>query len=104
MTVTRYAHAYLHNWARHQPGSLLTTDLDRLFQNLYPNGIKQQNDHHFVKDTTTEEETWEENMPVEVPMDEEDNDVPPLEPQNPSEGTPRIMTPEDEKLDWGEDD
>ena len=102
--VTGYAHAYLRDWARRQPGSLLTTDLGRLFQALYPNGIEHQNDRHFIEDAAAEEETWEESTPVEVPMDEEDDDVPPLEPQTPTEGTPRIVTPEDERLDWGEDD
>ena len=51
--------------------------------------------------------------PVEIPMDEapmeedeNEDEVPPLEAVTPStsEGTRRTMTPEDEKLDWGEEE
>ena len=51
--------------------------------------------------------------PVETPMDEapmeedeDEDEVPPLEAVTPStsEGTRRTMTPEDEKLDWGEEE
>ena len=36
--------------------------------------------------------------------DDDEDEIPPLEPQTPSEGTPRTATPEDERLDWGEDE
>ena len=51
--------------------------------------------------------------PVEMPTDEApmeedetEDEVPPLEAVTPStsEGTRRTMTPEDEKLDWGEEE
>ena len=42
----------------------------------------------------------------EAPMEEDEDEVPPLESVTPStsEGTRRTMTPEDEKLDWGEEE
>ena len=46
--------------------------------------------------------------PTETPTDEApmEDEVPPLKPVTPStlEGTRRTMTPEDEKLNWGEDE
>ena len=103
-TVTRYAQSYLRDWARHQAEITTATTLGRLFLSLYPEGIPHQKDRHFIEDALTGE-AWEENGIVEEPMDEED-EVPPLEPRTPSpaQEITRIVTPEDEKLDWGEDE
>ena len=61
--------------------------MGRLFIDLYPSGIDQQNDRGFVEDAAIEmmEGT------AGIPMDEEEDEIPPLEPRTPS-------TPEDERV------
>ena len=132
-TVMGYARSYLRDWARHQTRITPTTNMGRLFFVLYPGDISHPEDRQFIEDAARGEETWRNSWPeayrdevvevyqdemVEAPMDEpietpmeEDEDgnedeVPPLESVTPStsEGTRRIMTPEDEKLDWGEEE
>jgi len=103
-TVIGFAKSYLRDWARHQAQITATTELGQLFMAEYPSGITHQNDCDFVEDAANEEDTWEENETVEVSMDEED-EIPPLEQQTPSSpaGTPRTMTPEDERVNYGDD-
>ena len=101
-TVVGYARSYLRDWACHRPEITTDTEMGELFLSLYPEGIPHQNDRQFVEDAEAEE-TWTGEVVVEAHMDEED-EPPPLEPQNPSQGTPRTTTPDDERLDWGEDD
>ena len=120
-TVTRYARSYIRDGARHQTRITPTNNLGRLFFVLYPDDIPHPEDNQFVKDAAREEETWEEDkqeeryadeqgetLTEEQPMDEDegDDEVPPLESVTPStsEGTRRTMTPEDERLDWGEEE
>ncbi|KAF9781500.1 hypothetical protein BJ322DRAFT_1111423 [Thelephora terrestris] len=129
-TVRGYARSYLRDWARHQSRITPTTNLGRLFFILYPGDISHPEDRQFVEDATRGEETWEESSrlatpqddsaelpmddstggylddPVGTPMEEDEDVVPPLESVTPStsEGTRRTMTPEDEKLDWGEEE
>ena len=123
-TVVGYAQSYLRDWARHQTRITVTNNMGRLFFTLYPDDIPHPEDHQFVEDAMREDESWEENKqeatPVdeqeeapmddeaEMPMDEDEgeDEVPPLESVTPStsEGTRRTMTPEDEKLDWGEEE
>ena len=74
---------------------------------LYPNGIDCQEDCQFIKDAAMEEERWGESRLGQRLMDEDEDDVPPLElvtPLNPPQGNLRAVTPGDEKLDWGEDE
>ena len=101
-TVVGYARSYLRDWACHRPEITTDTEMGELFLSLYLEGIPHQNNHQFVEDAEAEE-TWTGEVVVEAHMDEED-EPPPLEPQNPSQGTPRTTTPDDERLDWGEDD
>ncbi|KAF9785291.1 hypothetical protein BJ322DRAFT_1108746 [Thelephora terrestris] len=119
-TFTGYARAYLRDWARHQTRITVINNMGRLFFTLYPDDIPHPEDHQFVEDAMREEESWEDNKRVatpvdeqeEIPMDEQveipmdEDEVPPLEAVTPStsEGTQRTATPEDEKLDWGEDE
>lgn len=85
--VIGYAQSYLRDWARHRSEIRTNSDLGRLFVGLYPSGVDQQNDRGFVEDAAIEmlEGT------AEVPMDEEEDEIPPLEPRTPS-------TPEDERV------
>ena len=100
--VIGYARSYLRDWARHRSEITTDTEMGELFLSLYPEGIPHQNDRRFIEDAAAEG-TWIGDAAVDTPMDEED-EPPPLEPQTPSQGTPRTATPEDERLDWGEDD
>ena len=74
---------------------------------LYPNGIGRQDDHQFIEDTVAGEEMWGESGDTEGPMDKDEYaGVPPLEPVtllNPPPGNLRPITPDDKKVDWGED-
>ena len=101
-TVVGYTRSYLRDWVCHQPEITTDMEMGELFLLLYPEGIPHQNDRRFVEDATAEE-TWTGEVVVEVHIDKED-EPPPLEPQNPSQGTPRTTTPDDKRLDWGEDD
>ena len=58
----------------------MNSDLGRLFIDLYPSGIDQQNDRSFVEDAAIEmmEGT------AGIPMDEEEDKIPLLEPRTPS--------------------
>ena len=100
-SVVGFAHAYLRAWARYQAEITPTTVLGRLFPSYYPDGIDHQNDREFIEDAAAAE-----SAPGETPMEEEYDDLPPLESATPSpaQGTPRVVTPEDERLDWGDED
>ena len=76
--------------------------MGELFLSLYPEGIPHQDDRRFVEDAAVEE-VWTGNKVIDAPMDE-GVEPPPLESQTPSQGTPRTTTPDDERLDWGEDE
>ena len=110
-TVVGYARSYLRDWARHQSEITTATDLGQLFLTLYPNGIDHQSDRYFVEDAQVEQELWGGSILTqaprddEAPMDDEDDDLPPLEPitLTPPRSL-RTVTPEDERLDWGEED
>ena len=104
--VVGFAHSYLRDWSRHQSEITTKTELGCLFLSLYPNGIPRPNDRHFVEDAMRDDESWEDK-PVDQPMEEDEEDeMPPLEDVTPStsEGTRRSATPEEEKLDWGEEE
>jgi len=104
-TVIGYARSYLRDWARHQAEITTTTELGQLFLTLYPNGISHQSDRQFVEDAEVEQEMLGGSMLAGMPMDDAEDDLPPLEPVTPtSPQSPRTTTPEDERLDWGEDD
>jgi hypothetical protein len=106
-SVVGFAHSYLCAWARYQTEITPATVLGRLFPSYYPDGIDHQNNRDFVEDAAVTEGTgWGESAPEEVPMEDKDDDVPPLESATPSPipGTPRVVTPEDERVDWGDDD
>ena len=103
--VVGFARSYLRDWACHHEVTP-STELGRLFMSLYPNGIDRQEGHQFIEDAAMEEERWGESRLGGRPMDEDEDDVPPLEPvtpPNPPQGNLRAVTPGDEKLDWGED-
>ena len=75
---------------------------------LYSNRIDHQDDHQFIEDMATGEEMWGKCGGTEGPMDKDnDNDMPPLElvtPLNPPPGNLGTVTPDNEKVDWGEDE
>lgn len=102
--VISYAHSFLREWTRRHPELVPTTDLGRLYLDLYPNGIAHQADNRFIEDAA--EEMWED-APVGEPMDEEDeeDDLPPLQTPTPSppQGPSRAMTPIEERVDYGPD-
>ena len=106
-SVTGFARSYLRDWARHHEITP-STELGRLFTSLYPNGIGHQDDHQFIEDAAAGEEMWGESGDTEGPMDEDEYaDVPllePVTPPNPPPGNLRPITPDDEKVDWGEDE
>ena len=106
-SVTGFVRSYLHDWAQHHEITL-SMELGRLFTSLYLNGIGHQDDHQFIEDAAAGEEMWGESRDTEGPMDEDEYaDVPPLElvtPPNPLPGSLRPITPDDEKVDWGEDE
>ena len=106
--VVEYAKAYLRDWARHQTDVASITSMGQLFRDLYPDGITNPNDPHHIEDAAAGQEMSFERI-VEVPMEEEVDEVPPLEPNTPSTMSPprgpsRAQTPLDERLDWGEDE
>ena len=109
-TVVGFARSYLRDWARHQTaGVIATTELGRLFRGLYPNGITNQDDPQFVEDAAMSQEKMQEGTPAEIAMEEDDDEMPPLESRSPSTvgppmGSPRAQTPLDERLDWGDDE
>ena len=76
-----------------------------MFTNHYPNRIQHQNDPSFIEDAATGNETWFNEGLAEIEMDDDENNLPSLESITPSTAsrTQRSATPEDEKLDWGED-
>ena len=103
--VVGYARSYLRDWARHQPEITTATDLGQLFITLYPAGISRQDDRHYIEDAEVEDDAWGGNLLAGAPMDEGDDDMPPLVSVTPTPPqSPRAITPEDERLDWGEDE
>ena len=86
----------------------LSTELGRLFMSLYLNRIGCQDDHQFIEDMVAGEEMWGKSGDTEGPMDEDKyTNVPPLEPvtpPNPPPGNLRAVTPDNKKVDWGEDE
>ena len=99
----------MRDWARHQTEVTPTTEMGRLFRDLYPAGITNPNDRHYVEDAAADQDMSLGKI-VEVLMDDHiAEEVPPLEPNTPSTESPqhipsRAQTPFDERLDWGEDE
>ena len=106
--VIGFTRAYLREWARHQTWIIVTTDMGHLFLDLYPDGIANKDNPHFIKDMELSYEVWGETRTV-APMGEvEYADVPPLESVTPSTTSPQespgAWTPLEERVDWGVDD